>query len=123
VGRVGIAIEVGVPAGCEANCGEILGVAETLPHAEILPAYSHWLLAIAASHRRDAEETLEQLRLTEAHRNSYWWARAGAEFLAEAADCLDRAGHSVLAIDYLHRAQADPQDADPLIAMSAAAML
>ncbi len=121
--RAEISIELGRHDRCEADVREILRVADNLPHAEILRAYSHWLLAIAASHRRDAEETLEQLRLTEAHRTSYWWARAGAEFLAEAADCLDRAGHSGLAIDYLHRAQADPQDAEPLIAMSEAALL
>jgi ATP/maltotriose-dependent transcriptional regulator MalT/DNA-binding SARP family transcriptional activator len=121
--RAEISIELGRPDQCEADVREVLRAAEKLPHAEILHAYSHWLLALAASHRRDAEETLKQIRLTEAHKTTYWWARAGAEFLAEAADCLDRVGHSVLAVDYLHRAQADPQDAEALIAMSEAALL
>jgi ATP/maltotriose-dependent transcriptional regulator MalT/DNA-binding SARP family transcriptional activator len=120
--RAEISIELGRLDRCEADVREILRVAGNLPHAEMLHAYGHWLLAIAASHRRDAEETLEQIRLTEAHKGR-WWSHAGAEFLAEAADCLDRAGHSVLAVDYLHRAQADPQDADPGIAMSEAALL
>jgi len=120
--RAEISIELGRLDRCEADVREILRVAENLPHSEMLRAYSHWLLAIAASHRRDAEETLEQIRLTEAHKGR-WWTHAGAEFLAEAADCLDRAGDSVLALDYLHRAQADPQDADPGIAMSEAALL
>ncbi len=120
--RAEISIELGRHDRCEADVREILRVAGSLPHAEILHAYSHWLLALAASHRRDAEETLEQIRLTEAHKAS-WWTHAGAEFLAEAADCLDRVGHSVLALDYLHRAQADPQDAEPLIAMAEAALL
>jgi DNA-binding SARP family transcriptional activator len=121
--RAEISIELDRPDQCEADVREILRVAEGLPHAEILHAYSHWLLAIAASYRRDAEETLKQIRLTEAHKSSNWWPRAGAEFLAEAADCLDRAGHTVLALDYLHRAQDDPQDAEPVIAMSEAALL
>jgi ATP/maltotriose-dependent transcriptional regulator MalT len=120
--RAEISIELGRLDRCEADVREILRVAEKVPHAEMLHAYSHWLLAIAASHRRDAEATLEQIRLTEAHKGR-WWTHAGAEFLAEAADCLDRAGHSVVALDYLHRAQADPQDADPGIAMSEAALL
>jgi DNA-binding SARP family transcriptional activator len=120
--RAEISMELGRHDRCEADVREILRVAENLPHAEILRAYSHWLLATAASHRRDADETLEQIRLAEARKGN-WWARAGAEFLAEAADCLDRVGHSVLAIEYLHRAQADPQDAEAVIAMSEAALL
>jgi ATP/maltotriose-dependent transcriptional regulator MalT len=120
--RAEISIELGRHDRCEADVREILRVAENLPHADVLHAYSHWLLALAASHRRDAEETLEQIRLTEAHKGN-WWSRAGAEFLAEAADCLDRVGHSVLAVEYLRRAQADPQDAEALIAMSEAALM
>jgi ATP/maltotriose-dependent transcriptional regulator MalT len=122
VWRAEISIELGRHDRCEADVREILRVAESVPHAEILHAYSHWLLALAASHRRDAEETLEQIRLTEAHKST-WWDHAGAEFLAEAADCLDRVGHSVLALEYLDRAKGDPQDAEPLIAMSEAALL
>jgi ATP/maltotriose-dependent transcriptional regulator MalT/DNA-binding SARP family transcriptional activator len=120
--RAEISIELGRHDRCEADVREILRVAASLPHAEMLHAYSHWLLALAASHRRDAEETLEQIRLTEAHKAN-WWTHAGAEFLAEAADCLDRVAHSALALDYLHRALADPQDAEPLIAMAEAALL
>jgi DNA-binding SARP family transcriptional activator len=122
VWRAEISIELGRHDRCEADVREILRAAENLPHADMLRAYSHWLLAIAASHRHDAEETLEQLRLTEAHKGT-WWSHARAEFLAEAADCLDRVGLSVLALEYLHRAQEDPQDAEPLIAMSEAALL
>jgi ATP/maltotriose-dependent transcriptional regulator MalT/DNA-binding SARP family transcriptional activator len=117
-----IAIELGRHDQCEADVREILRVAEGLPHAEVLHAYSHWLLALSASHRRDAEETLAQIRLTEAHKGN-WWHRAGAEFQAEAADCLDRAGHRVLAVEYLRRAQDDPQDAEAVITMAEAALL
>ena len=116
-----VSIELGRHDRCEADVREILRVASDLPHAEMLHGYSHWLLAVSASHRRDAAETLKQVRLTEVHKG-VWWTRAGAEFLAEAADCLDRVGHSVLAMDYLRRAQADPQDAEPVIAMAEAAL-
>ena len=117
-----VSIELGRHDQCEADVREILRVAADLPHAEILHGYSHWLLAVSASQRRDAAETLKQVRLAEVHKG-VWWARAGAEFLAEAADCLDRVGHSALAIDFLRRAQADPQDAEPMIAMAEAALL
>ncbi len=117
-----VAIELGRHDQCEADVREILRVASDLSHAEILHGYSHWLLALSASQRRDAAETLQQVRLAEVHKG-IWWTHAGAEFLAEAADCLDRAGHGALAIDYLRRAQADPQDAEPLIAMAEAALL
>ncbi len=117
-----VSIELGRHDQCEADVREILRVASDLPHAEILHGYSHWLLAISASQRRDAAETLKQVRLAEVHKG-VWWTRAGAEFLAEAADCLDRVGHSALAIDFLRRAQADPQDAEPVIAMAEAALL
>jgi DNA-binding SARP family transcriptional activator len=117
-----VSIELGRHDQCEADVREILRVASDLPHAEILHGYSHWLLAVSASQRRDAAETLKQVRLAEVHKG-VWWTRAGAEFLAEAADCLDRVGHSSLAIDFLRRAQADPQDAEPMIAMAEAALL
>jgi len=117
-----VSIELGRHDQCEADVREILRVASDLPHAEILHGYSHWLLAISASQRRDAAETLKQVRLAEVHKG-VWWTRAGAEFLAEAADCLDRVGYSALAMDFLRRAQADPQDAEPVIAMAEAALL
>jgi DNA-binding SARP family transcriptional activator len=114
-------IELGRHDQCEADVREVLRVAGNVRQAGILRGYSHWLLALSASYRQDPDGTLEQVRLTEAHKG-IWWERAGAEFLAEAADCLDRVGHSVLAVEYLHRAQADPQDAEPVIAMAEAAM-
>ena len=117
-----VSIELGRHDQCEADVREVLRVAADLSHADILRGYSHWLLALSASQRRDPDETLEQVRLAEVHKG-IWWTRAGAEFLAEAAECLDRAGHTVLALDYLRRAQADPQDAEPVIAMAEAALL
>jgi ATP/maltotriose-dependent transcriptional regulator MalT len=116
-----VSIELGRPDQCESDVREVLRVAADLHHAEILHGYSHWLLALSASQRRDPAETLKQVRLAEVHKG-IWWTRAGAEFLAEAADCLDRVGHTILAVEYLRRAQADPQDAGPVIAMTEAAV-
>jgi ATP/maltotriose-dependent transcriptional regulator MalT/DNA-binding SARP family transcriptional activator len=106
---------------CEADIREVFRVGEDL-RDELLIAYGHWQLAISASHRRDAAETLERIRLVEAHKAN-WWAVASADFLADAADCLDRVGHSALAVEYLSRAQDNPQDGEPLIVMAEAALL
>ena len=116
-----VSVELGRHDQCEADIREVFRVAEDL-RDELLLAYGHWMLAISASHRRDAEATLERIRLTEAHKAD-WWALASADFLADAADCLDRVGHSALAVEYLRRAQDNPQDGEPVIAMAEGALL
>jgi ATP/maltotriose-dependent transcriptional regulator MalT len=116
-----VSVELGRHDQCEADIREVFRVGGDL-RDEMLLGYGHWLLAVSASHRRDAAQTLEHIRETEAHKSN-WWELASAEFLAEAADCLDRVGHSALASDYLGRAQADPQDGEPVIAMAEAALL
>ncbi len=45
------------------------------------------------------------------------------DFLGDAADSLDRVGETTLAWDYLERAQREPMDGEPVIAMAEAAML
>jgi ATP/maltotriose-dependent transcriptional regulator MalT/DNA-binding SARP family transcriptional activator len=114
-------LELGRFDQCEADVKDVLRVGEEL-HDEALLAYGHWDLAISASHRRDAGETLERVRLTETH-NGDWWAAASADFLADAADNLDRVGHDTLAVEYLRRAQDNPLDAEPVIAMAEGALL
>lgn len=116
-----VSVELGRFDQCEADIREVFRVADDL-RDEILLAYGHWQLAIAASHRRDPEETLERIRLTEAHKAN-WWSAGGADFLADAADDLDRVGHSALAAEYLRRAQEDPMDGEPVIAMAEGALL
>ena len=44
------------------------------------------------------------------------------DFLAEAADLLDRVGHVALAREYLDRVAAEPKDAAHLVALAAAAI-
>jgi ATP/maltotriose-dependent transcriptional regulator MalT/DNA-binding SARP family transcriptional activator len=105
----------------EADVRDVLRVGTEL-RDEVLLAYGHWDLAISASHRRDAEETLEQYRQAETHKGD-WWGAAAADFLADAADNLDRVGYSALAVDYLRRAQQNPLDGEPVIAVAEGALL
>lgn len=116
-----VATELGDYDQCEADVREIFRIGEDLGDKMLL-AYGHWHLAISASHRREAEETLKHIRQAEANKAN-WWDVASAEFLAESADCLDRVGYSSLAVEYLGRAQDNPQDGEPLIAMAEAALL
>jgi ATP/maltotriose-dependent transcriptional regulator MalT/DNA-binding SARP family transcriptional activator len=113
--------ELGRHDQCEADVREVFRVAGDLGD-ELLHAYGHWQLAISASYRGDAEETLERVRLTEAHKAT-WWTVVSDEFLASSADCLDRVGYSELAVEYLRRAQSDPQNGGRLIAMAEGALL
>ncbi len=85
-------------------------------------SYVHWQRLISSSLRGDGADALHHAQQTEAH-STDWWQVASAQFLAEAADCLDRVGHTALAWEYLERAREDPQDADRVIAMSECALL
>jgi DNA-binding SARP family transcriptional activator len=116
-----VCLELGRFDQCEADVKDVLRVGAEL-RDEVLLAYGHWDLAISASHRRDAGETLEQVRLAESHKGD-WWEPASADFLADAADQLDRVGHHALAVEYLRRAHDKPLDAEPLLAMAEAALL
>jgi ATP/maltotriose-dependent transcriptional regulator MalT len=87
----------------------------------MMAAYVDWQRMNAASYRGDAAGALRHAERLEAQRGD-WWQVGGAHFLAEAADSLDRVGHTALAADYLARAQANPHDAHRLIAMSECAL-
>ena len=88
----------------------------------LVMAFVHWERMILASYRGDAQATLDEAHLAEANRHD-WWSAAGSTFLAEAADCLDRVDLIPVAWDYLRRAQADPQGAARIVAMSECALL
>jgi DNA-binding SARP family transcriptional activator len=119
--RAQVLTELGQHEEAEATLEESLRVRSHLPDSYYL-AMVHWERMILASMRGDAALTLDQANDVEANRSD-WWAYGGAEFLAEAADCLDRVGHTALAWEYLERAQADPQNAEQLIAMAECALL
>jgi ATP/maltotriose-dependent transcriptional regulator MalT len=114
--------ELGRYEEADADFDEILRIAHTLPDPANKVAYVHWERAVQASMRGDAEATLDHVQQTEANRAD-WWEHGRFDFFADAAESLDRAGHTALAWEYLERAQADPGDAERLIAMAECALL
>jgi ATP/maltotriose-dependent transcriptional regulator MalT/DNA-binding SARP family transcriptional activator len=118
--RAWVAAELGQDEVCRASAQEALRVGEQLD-SDLFRAHGHWKLAILASYREDAQATLHHLRQVELHRGT-WWGPASGDFLADAADLLDRVGHTALAWEYLARVKAEPKDAGHLVAMAEAAL-
>ena len=73
-------------------------------HDERLLAYASWSDAIVCSYARDRGGTVAAVFDVERHRGLWFDQEAGAEFLAYAADLLDRVGEVDLARHYLARA-------------------
>lgn len=88
----------------------------------ILVPLSYWGRMALASWRGDAESTVCFANEVESNRGD-WWGAVGGEFLAEAADSLDRVGHVAMGRDYLARAQTQPHAADRWVAMAECAVL
>ncbi|HSC01808.1 MAG TPA: BTAD domain-containing putative transcriptional regulator [Solirubrobacteraceae bacterium] len=105
----------------EAASAEVARIAGRLGDRH-LAAYAHWELLRSCSIRGDAAAALHHAQQAEASRAD-WWAVAGQDFLAEAADYLDLVGHVALASEYLERANSMPGDADATIAMADCALL
>jgi DNA-binding SARP family transcriptional activator/ATP/maltotriose-dependent transcriptional regulator MalT len=120
--RADVLIELGRHDEAELSLAEAMAIAAELRDPGYLPAYVHWGRMTSASLRGDAEATLHEAQQTEANRAD-WWELGSADFLSEAADCLDRVGYSVLAWEYLERARQDPGDAERMIAMAGVALL
>ena len=120
--RAKVLAELGRYEEADADFDEILRIAHTLPDPANKVAYVHWERATSASMRGDAEATLDHVHRTEANRAD-WWEHGRFDFFADAAEALARAGHAALAWEYLERAQADPGDAERLIAMAECALL
>jgi ATP/maltotriose-dependent transcriptional regulator MalT/DNA-binding SARP family transcriptional activator len=118
--RAWVAAELGQDEVCRTSAQEALRVGEQLD-SDLFRAHGHWKLAILASYREDAQATLHHLRQVELHRGT-WWGPASGDFLADAADLLDRVGHTALAWEYLARVKAEPKDAGHLVAMAEAAL-
>lgn len=118
--RAWFAADLGQDDVCRASTDEILRVAEQLD-SDLFRAQAHWKLAILASYRGEADATLTHLREVEQHKG-VWWEPASGDFLAEAADLVDRVGYTTLAAEYLARVKADPKDAGHLVALADAAI-
>lgn len=118
--RAWLAADLGLDEISRESAGEALRLGEQL-RSDLLLAHGHWKLATLASYSGDAERTLQHLHEAESHKGA-WWVPASADFLSEAADALDRVGHTSLAWQYLARAKADPKDAVHKIELSEAAL-
>jgi ATP/maltotriose-dependent transcriptional regulator MalT len=105
----------------EAASAEVMRIGERLGY-RVSVAYAHWELMRSHALRGDAAATLHHAQQAEAQRAD-WWKVAGQDFLAEAADHLDRVGHVALAAEYLERAKRMPGDAEALVAMAECALL
>ncbi|HEV2362267.1 MAG TPA: hypothetical protein VGS21_11235 [Acidimicrobiales bacterium] len=91
-------------------------------HDPLLVAFSFWGRVATASLRGDAAATVENVHAMESNRGE-WWAAVGSEFLADAADCLDRVGEHALATDYLARAKAEPNAPERWLALAECGLL
>jgi DNA-binding SARP family transcriptional activator len=120
--RAEVLNELGRHDECDADLDEILRIAAQRGGDRHLVAYAHWGRVRSCSLRGDAAGALFHAQQTELNRAD-WWEVAGQDFLADAADNLDRVGHSGLAWEYLERARSMPGDAEPLIAMAECALL
>ena len=115
-----VAADLGLDDICQSSLSEALAIGEQLG-SDVLRALAHWKWAIHASYRGDADATLERIRLVEQYPTG-WWESGSGDFLAEAADLLDRVGHVAPAREYLERVRAEPKDAAHLVALSEAAI-
>ena len=116
-----VLVELGRHDEAEAALAEVRWIANQFGDRH-LAAYAHWELLGSSALRGDAQGALHHAQQAEANRGD-WWEVAGQDFLAEAADHLDRVGHVALASEYLERARSQPGDAAPLIAMAECALL
>lgn len=120
VWRALFAAEMGQDELCRRCVDEVFEAAERI-NSPYVAALGHWRLAVLSSYQGDAEAAVFHVRQVEERRGNWWPLQAG-EFLAEAADLLDRVGHVALAADYLVRAKGSPADAVHLVALADAAL-
>ncbi len=80
------------------------------PVDPILVPFASWGRMAIASYRGDRDEVVRNANDVEARRGE-WWAAVGNEFLADAADCLDRVGFIAEGREYLTRAREEPSNA------------
>jgi DNA-binding SARP family transcriptional activator len=86
----------------EANLAEAEAIAQVIGDVRVR-AYAAWERARGLSQQGDGPGTLAAVLATESFRSD-WFDGCGGEFLADAADFLDRVGHRDLALQYLDRA-------------------
>jgi DNA-binding SARP family transcriptional activator/ATP/maltotriose-dependent transcriptional regulator MalT len=93
-----------------ANLEEAENIARAIGDVRVR-AYVHWERARVLAQQGDGPGTLAAIHATESFRSD-WFDGCGAEFLAEAADCLDKVGYRELALQYLARAEEQSEHED-----------
>jgi DNA-binding SARP family transcriptional activator/ATP/maltotriose-dependent transcriptional regulator MalT len=104
-----------------ANLDEAEAIALVIEDVRVR-AYVQWEWARALSQQGDAAGTLAAVHAAESFRSD-WFDGCGGEFLADAADALDRVGHPDLALQYLERARAQSDHEDFEVDRAEAAIL
>jgi ATP/maltotriose-dependent transcriptional regulator MalT/DNA-binding SARP family transcriptional activator len=101
--RCDVLNELGRFAEAEVSISEIRQIGLAC-HEEWAIAYAAWGEAALASYAGDRERTVRAVLDAEAHRDVWYEQASGVEFLACAADYLDRVGEHEMAFDRLARA-------------------
>jgi ATP/maltotriose-dependent transcriptional regulator MalT/DNA-binding SARP family transcriptional activator len=94
----------------EANLAEAEAIALVIGDVRVR-AYAAWERARGLSQQGDGPGTLAAILATESFRSD-WFDGCGGEFLADAADFLDRVGYRDLALQYLDRARVHSEHED-----------
>ena len=104
-----------------ANLDEAEEIARVIGDVRVR-AYVAWQRARGLSQRGDGPATLAAINAAESFRSD-WFDGCGGEFLADAADFLDRVGYHDLALQYLDRAREQSEHEDFEVERAAAAIL
>jgi DNA-binding SARP family transcriptional activator/ATP/maltotriose-dependent transcriptional regulator MalT len=102
--RSTVLAELGSYAEAAASIAEMRQLAEAQAE-EWLHAYVCWSEAELASYQGDRELTVRAVHAVLQHKAAWFDETPGVEFLAQAADFLDRVGEHAMATDYLNRAR------------------
>jgi LuxR family transcriptional regulator, maltose regulon positive regulatory protein len=105
----------------EANLTEAEAIAQVIGDVRVR-AYAGWERARGLSQQGDGPGTLAAILAAESFRSD-WFDGCGGEFLADAADFLDRVGYRDLALQYLDRAVLQSEHEDFEVERATAAIM
>jgi LuxR family transcriptional regulator, maltose regulon positive regulatory protein len=119
--RAEILDQVGRYEEAEANLADAEAIAQVIGDIRVR-AYVAWERARGLSQQGDGPGTLTAILAAESFRSD-WFDGCGGEFLADAADFLDRVGYHDLAMQYLDRARLQSEHEDFEVERAAAAVM